>query len=179
MCHDKLGYNVRDFINVYHKRIMAKKKPANPNQIAKNKKARFEYHIEDTFEAGVQLLGWEVKSLREARVQMTESYVTIKNGEVFLFGCHIIPMNSASTHVNTDYLRTRKLLLHRREISKLIGLKERQGYTIIPLSLYWKKGKIKCEIGVAKGKKDHDKRADQKQKDWQRDKARIMKSHRG
>ncbi|PID64897.1 MAG: SsrA-binding protein [Gammaproteobacteria bacterium] len=157
---------------------MAKKKPAKTNQIAKNKKARFEYHIEDTFEAGVVLLGWEVKSLRQSRVQMTESYVTVKDGEVFLFGCHIVPLNSASTHVNTDYLRTRKLLLNRREISKLIGLKERQGYTIIPLSLYWKKGKVKCEIGVAKGKKDYDKRADQKHKDWQRDKARIMKAHK-
>ncbi|PIE45627.1 MAG: SsrA-binding protein [Gammaproteobacteria bacterium] len=157
---------------------MAKKKPANRNQIAKNKKARFEYHIEDTFEAGIELMGWEVKSLREARVQMTESYVTVKNGEVFLFGCHIIPLNSASTHVNADYLRTRKLLLHRREINRLVGLKERQGYTIIPLSLYWKKGKIKCEIGVAKGKKEHDKREDQKKRDWQRDKARIMKAHR-
>lgn len=157
---------------------MAKKKPASPNHIAKNKKARFEYHIEQTFEAGLVLLGWEVKSLREARVQMTESYVTIKNGEAFLFGCHIIPKHAASTHVDTDYLRTRKLLLNRREINQLIGLKERKGYTIIALSLYWKNGKIKCEIGVAKGKKDYDKRADQKQRDWQRDKARLMKSHR-
>ncbi|MPV85355.1 SsrA-binding protein SmpB [Ostreibacterium oceani] len=157
---------------------MSKKKPTSPNQIAKNKKARFDYHIEETFEAGLQLLGWEVKSLREGRVQMTESYVTVKNDEVYLFGCHIIPLTSASTHVNADYLRTRKLLLNRREISKLIGLKERDGYTIIPLSLYWKRGKVKCEIGIAKGKKSYDKRADQKQKDWQRDKARMMKTHK-
>jgi len=156
---------------------MAKKRATPQNQIAKNKKARFEYHIEETFEAGVVLLGWEVKSLRQGRVQMTESYVTIKNGEVYLFGCHIIPLNCASTHVNTDYLRTRKLLLNCREIAKLTGLKERQGYTIIALSMYWKKGKIKCQIGVAKGKKVHDKRADQKARDWQRDKARVMKAH--
>ncbi len=157
---------------------MAKKKAAPAGLIAKNKKARFEYHIEETFEAGIQLLGWEVKSLRMSRVQMTESYVIVHQGEVYLHGCHIVPLNSASTHVDSNYIRTRKLLLHRREISKLIGLKERQGYTIIPLSLYWKKGKIKCEIGVAKGKKAHDKRADQKQRDWQRDKSRIMKAHK-
>ncbi len=164
-------------INTNDKLKMAKKKPTNSNVIAKNKKARFEFHIEDKFEAGVSLMGWEVKSLREGRVQMTESYVTINKGEGFLFGCHIIPMHSASTHVNTDYLRTRKLLLNRREIDKLIGLKERQGYTIVPLSLYWKNGKIKCEIGIAKGKKSYDKRADQKDRDWQRDKARAMKAH--
>ncbi len=156
---------------------MAKKKKQKTNQIAKNKKARFEFKIEDKFEAGISLLGWEVKSLRAGRVQMTESYVTIKNNEVFLFGCHIVPLPAASTHVDNDFLRTRKLLLSRKEINKLIGLKERKGYTIVPLSLYWKSGKIKCEIGIAKGKKEHDKRADEKNRDWQRDKARIMKAH--
>lgn len=158
---------------------MSKKKATtNAGQIAKNKKAFFEYHIEDRFEAGLALLGWEVKSLRQGKCQMTESYVIIKNNEAFLFGCHIIPLNSASSHVDTDFKRTRKLLLHRREINQLIGLKERQGYTIVPLAIYWKGGKIKCEIGVAKGKKDHDKRATQKDRDWNRDKARLMKTHR-
>ncbi len=156
---------------------MAKKKKQSTNQIARNKKARFDFHIEDRFEAGLVLLGWEVKSLRAGRVQMTESYVTIKNNEMFLFGCHIVPLPAASTHVDTDFLRTRKLLLSRREIGKIIGLKERKGYTIVPLSLYWKSGKIKCEIGIAKGKKDHDKRADEKDRDWQRSKARVMKEY--
>lgn len=156
---------------------MTKKKINSNPIIAKNKKARFEYHIEETFEAGLVLLGWEVKSLRESRTQMSESYVTIKNGEAFLFGAQIVPLSSASTHVNTDYLRTRKLLLHRREINKLIGLRERAGYTVIPLSMYWKNGKVKCEIGLAKGKKAHDKRATTKDRDWQRDKERLMKHH--
>lgn len=153
---------------------MAKAKTPN-NQIAKNKKAFFDYHIEERFEAGIALLGWEVKSLREGKCQLTESYVLIKDGEAFLLGAQIVAMNSASTHVNTDATRTRKLLLHKREISKLIGLKERDGYTIVPLSLYWKAGKVKVDIGVAKGKQTHDKRKSIKDREWKIDKQRMMK----
>lgn len=153
---------------------MAKAKTPN-NQIAKNKKAFFDYHIEERFEAGIALLGWEVKSLREGKCQLTESYVLIKDGEAFLLGAQIVAMNSASTHVNTDAIRTRKLLLHKREISKLIGLKERDGYTIVPLSLYWKAGKVKVDIGVAKGKQSHDKRKTIKDREWKIDKQRMMK----
>ena len=157
---------------------MAKKskgKKAPSNSIAFNKKARHDFHIEDKLEAGLVLEGWEVKSLREGRVQMTESYVMIKNGEVWWFGGLITPLLSASTHVNPDPTRTRKLLLNRREIDKLVGAVERKGYTLVPLSMYWKKGRAKLEIGIAKGKKEHDKRAASKERDWQRDKQRIMK----
>lgn len=145
------------------------------NVIALNRQATFEYFIEDRFEAGLVLHGWEVKSLREGRAQLKESYVTIKGGEAYLFGCHISALLSASTHVHPDALRTRKLLLHREELNRLIGAVERKGYTLIPLKLYWKHGRAKLEIGLAKGKKLHDKRAVEKDRDWQREKEQIMK----
>ena len=144
--------------------------------IALNKRARFEFHIEERFEAGIALEGWEVKSLRDGRIQLNESYVTIKGNEAFLFGSHITPLPTASTHINPDPLRTRKLLLHRNELDKLIGLVERKGFTLIPTALYWKKGRVKVEIGLAKGKQLHDKRATDKDRDWQRDKQRILKA---
>ena len=153
-----------------------KKKPKAPSStIALNKVARHDYFIEDKYEAGIALQGWEVKSLRDNRVQLKESYVVIQKSEAFLFGAHITPMTSASTHVQTDARRTRKLLLHREELNKLIGLVERKGYALVPLALYWKKGRAKLEIGLAKGKKQHDKRAASKERDWQREKERIFK----
>ena len=152
------------------------KKPKNSGStIALNKKAGHDFFIEERYEAGIALQGWEVKSLREKRVQIKESYVTIKDGEAYLFGAHITPLTTASTHIKTDPTRTRKLLLHRRELSKLIGLVERKGYTLVPTALYWKKGYAKLEIGLAKGKKQHDKRADDKDRDWKREKERLFK----
>lgn len=155
-----------------------KKKPDNSNTIALNKKARFDYHLEERLEAGIALEGWEVKSLRAGRVQIKESYVIIRNGELFLFGAHISPLISASTHVNPDPTRLRKLLLNRKEISHLIGSVERQGYTLVPVALYWKKGRAKLEIALAKGKQQHDKRASIKDREWKRDKERLMKHNR-
>lgn len=143
--------------------------------IALNKKARHDYFIDDSFEAGLALSGWEVKALRAGRAQIKEGYVLLKDGEAWLFGAHISPLPSASTHVNPDPVRTRKLLLHRRQIDHLVGLVERKGYTLVPLSLYWKHGKAKLEIGLARGKKKYDKRAAEKDRDWQRQKERIMK----
>lgn len=143
--------------------------------IARNKKARYEYFIEDNFEAGLVLEGWEVKSLRSGKAQITESYVLLKNDQVWLFGAHITPLNTASTHVSADPTRTRKLLLNRKEIDRLIGAVERKGYTLVPLSMYWNKGRAKLEIGLAKGKKQHDKRATEKDRDWQRQKQRMLK----
>ncbi|MEM1091296.1 MAG: SsrA-binding protein SmpB [Pseudomonadota bacterium] len=156
---------------------MAKKpkKPVNDNTIARNKRARFEYFVEEEFEAGLALEGWEVKALRESRISFGESYVLLKDGEAFLFGAHISPLVSASTHVKADPVRTRKLLLHRKELDKLIGAVERKGYSLIPLALYWKKGRVKAAIGLAKGKKLHDKRTTEKDRDWKRDQARILK----
>ncbi|MCQ8182388.1 SsrA-binding protein SmpB [Methylomonas sp. SURF-1] len=148
---------------------------ANDNTIAVNRQATHEYTIDEQFEAGLVLEGWEVKSLRDGRVQLKESYVEIKRGEAWLCGAHVSPLLSASTHVNPDAVRRKKLLLHRRELNRLIGSVERKGYTLIPLSMYWIKGRAKLKIGLAKGKKLHDKRAAAKDKDWQRDKARIMK----
>jgi SsrA-binding protein len=153
-----------------------KKKPKAPSStIALNKQVRHEYFIEDKYEAGLVLEGWEVKSLRDNRVQLKESYVVIQKGEAFLFGCHITPLASASTHVKPDPTRTRKILLHREQLNKLIGLVERKGYTLVPVALYWKKGRAKLEIGLAKGKKLHDKRATEKDRDWKREKERIFK----
>lgn len=151
------------------------KSQSDNNVIALNRQATHEYFIEDRYEAGLVLHGWEVKSLREGRAQLKESYVTIKNGEAFLFGCHISALLSASTHVHPDALRTRKLLLHKEELNRLIGAVERKGYTLIPLKLYWKGGRAKLEIGLAKGKKLHDKRATEKDRDWQREKEQLMK----
>ncbi|HLF96378.1 MAG TPA: SsrA-binding protein SmpB [Methylococcaceae bacterium] len=143
--------------------------------IAVNRQAGFEYFIEERFEAGIVLEGWEVKSLRAGRLQLKESYVTLKHGEAWLFGAHISALTSASTHVNPDPTRTRKLLLHRSQISRLIGAVERKGYTLIPLTMYWSKGRAKLEIGLAKGKQLHDKRATEKDRDWQREKQRVLK----
>jgi SsrA-binding protein len=146
------------------------------SKIAENKKARHDYFIEDTFEAGLALHGWEVKSLRAGRAQLTESYVHVRNGEAWLIGAHLSPLASASTHVNTDPTRTRKLLLNRSELDRLVGAVERKGYTLVPLNLHWTRGRAKLDIGLAKGKKQHDKRATDKARDWQREKARILKS---
>lgn len=151
------------------------KKGSGSSAIALNKKARHDYFIDESFEAGLVLQGWEVKSLREGRANISDGYVIIRNGELFLFGAVITPMDVSCSYVVCDAQRTRKLLLHEKEIAKLIGHVQRQGYTIIPLSLYWKGRHIKCEIALAHGKKDYDKRANIKQQDWQREKARIMK----
>jgi SsrA-binding protein len=152
-------------------------KPA-PNTIALNKKARFDYFIEETIEAGIALEGWEVKSLRAGRAQLKESYVIIKDNQLFLLGAHVSPLPSASTHVHPDPTRTRKLLMHRDEIDRLVGYVERRGYTLVPLSLYWKHGLAKLKIALAKGKKQHDKRAAIKQREWERDKHRLLKFKR-
>ena len=153
-----------------------KKKTANGSKtIALNKRARFDYHIDERIEAGLSLQGWEVKSLREARVQFADSYVLLKDNEAFLFGCRIDPLPTASKHITPDPTRTRKLLLHRRQIDRITGLVDRRGFTVVPTAMYWSKGKVKVEIGTAKGKKEHDKRSDQKDRDWQRQKARILK----
>jgi SsrA-binding protein len=152
-----------------------KKKPSGGNTIALNKKARFDYHLEEKYEAGMVLEGWEVKSLRAGRAQLKESYVIIRHGELFLFGAHFSPLASTSTHITADPTRTRKLLLNRREISHLIGAVERQGYALIPVALYWKKGRAKLEIALAKGKKQHDKRAAIKDREWKRDQERLLK----
>ncbi len=156
--------------------MATKKGKRSPSSIALNKKARFNYFIEERFEAGLALEGWEVKSLRAGKAQLSESYVMLRAGEAWLFGSHIAPMVSASTHVKADPTRTRKLLMHRREIDRLTGLVERRGYTLVPLELYWSKGKAKLAVGLAKGKRQHDKRAAQKDRDWERDKARLLKS---
>ena len=143
--------------------------------IALNKRARHEYHIDERYEAGVALQGWEVKSLRDGRVSFGESYALLRNGEAFLFGAQISPLLSASTHVVADKLRNRKLLLHKSELNRLVGAVERKGYTVIPISMYWKGNKVKVELGLAKGKKQHDKRDAEKNKDWERDKGRILR----
>lgn len=143
--------------------------------IALNKKALHDYLIEDKIEAGLALEGWEVKSIRAGRIQLVDSYVLIRQDEAWLIGTHITPLNTASTHIKTDPTRTRKLLLHRKELNKLMGLVDRKGYTLIPLSLYWKKNRVKLSIAVAKGKKLYDKRAAEKDKDWALDKQRLMK----
>lgn len=143
--------------------------------IAVNRKARHDFFIEDRLEAGLELQGWEVRSLRAGRAQIAEAYVVIRNNQIWLLGAMIPPLPSASTHVQPDSTRTRRLLLHRLEIDRLIGAVERRGYTVVPLRLYWKRGHAKLEIGVARGKRKHDKRQDEKEKDWQRQKQRIMR----
>jgi SsrA-binding protein len=150
------------------------KGPASP--IAQNKKARFDYFIEETIEAGLALEGWEVKSLRAGKGQITDSYVLLRHGEAWLLGSHFTPLATASTHITPDPSRTRKLLLNRKELDRLTGLVERRGYALVALQLVWKKGRVKLAIGLAKGKKQHDKRATEKDRDWQRDRARILKS---
>jgi SsrA-binding protein len=143
--------------------------------ITVNKKAFHDYFIEEKYEAGLALQGWEVKAIRAGRVNIKESYVVIKNGEIFLIGMHLTALPTASTHVNPDPTRTRKLLLHNAEIMKLIGKVERAGYALVPLDLHYTRGRIKIEVGLAKGKKQHDKRTDEQEKDWKREKERLMK----
>ena len=154
---------------------MAKPKKSTSNTIATNKKARFDFFIEEDFEAGIALEGWEVKSMRAGRVQLKESYVAIHQGELYLHGAHISPLTSASTHVNADPVRRRKLLMKRFEISRLIGQVERAGFTLGPLDLYWMRGRAKLKIGLARGKKQHDKRASIKERDWKREQQRVLK----
>ena len=156
---------------------MSRKKASPANApVAQNKKARHDYFIEETIEAGLELQGWEVKALRAGRAQITESYVQLRDGEAFLLGAHISPLNSASTHITPDPTRRRKLLLHRGELDRLIGAVERKGYALVALNLHWRRGRMKLDVGLARGKKQHDKRASSKERDWQRQKARIMKS---
>ena len=155
---------------------MTKKSLSNASAtIAENRKARYDYFIEETYEAGLSLQGWEVKSLRAGRVQLKEAYVFVKDAEAFLFGAHVSALPTASTHVIPDPIRTRKLLLNRSELNRLVGAVERRGYTLVPIEMYWKNGRAKLRIGLAKGKKEHDKRATEKDRDWQREKSRLMK----
>lgn len=157
---------------------MAKSKrarAADRSTIAVNKRARHDYFIEETLDAGLVLEGWEVKSLRDGRGQLTESYVQLKDGEAWLTGAHISPLRSASTHVDPDPVRPRKLLLHRRQLAHLFGAVERRGFTAVALRLYWSRGHAKLEIGVAKGKKQYDKRATARERDWQREKERALR----
>lgn len=146
--------------------------------IALNKRARFEFHIEERVEAGIALQGWEVKSLRAGKAQFADSYVLLKDNEAFLFGCHIEPLPTVSTHERPDPTRTRKLLLHRGEIDRLVGLVERKGFTLVPTAMYFSRGRVKVEIGLATGKRQHDKRREVRDRDWERQKARIMKHNR-
>jgi SsrA-binding protein len=153
-------------------------KDEQPGRIAVNRRARHDYFIEERLEAGVVLQGWEVKALRAGRLQLSEAYVLLRNDEAWLFGAHLSPLTATSTQTQADPTRTRKLLLHRRQIDSLVGAVERKGRTIVPLAMYWKDGRAKLEIGLAKGKKEHDKRADTRERDWQREKARVMKARR-
>lgn len=143
--------------------------------IIDNKKAFHDYFIEERYEAGLVLEGWEVKSIRAGRVQLKESYVVVRNGAVWLIGCHISPLPTASTHIHPDPTRSRKLLLHAEEIKKLIGKTERAGYTLVPLNMHFSKGRVKLEIGLGKGKKEYDKRATERDREWKREKERLMK----
>ena len=146
--------------------------------IVQNKKAFHDYFVEERFEAGIALEGWEVKAIRAGRVQLKEAYVIVSNGEVFLIGCHMTPLPTASTHIQPDPTRTRKLLLNATEISRLIGAVERSGYTLVPLDLHYVRGRVKVEIGLAKGKKQHDKRDTEKEKDWKREQQRLLRHAR-
>jgi len=153
-------------------------KDGSGGRIAENRRARHDYFIEERIESGVALQGWEVKSLRAGRLQLAEAYVILKDGEAWLIGAHVSPLVAASTQTRADPTRTRKLLLHRRQIDNLVGAVERKGRTIVPLAMYWKGGRAKLEIGLARGKKEHDKRADTRERDWQRERARVMKARR-
>lgn len=154
---------------------MTKKPERTQNTIAQNKKARFDYFIEERIESGVALQGWEVKSMRAGKAQLTESYVLFRNGEAWLHGAHLTPLATASTHIEPEPGRTRKLLMHRKEIDRLTGLVERKGYTLVALELYWSKGRAKVALGLARGKKQHDKRESEKDRDWERTKGRALK----
>jgi len=145
--------------------------------IAQNKKAFHDFFIEEKYEAGIVLEGWEVKAIRDNRANIKEAYVIIQRGEVYLIGCHVTPLGAASTHIRPDAIRTRKLLLHSEEIAKLIGKVERAGYTLVPLDLHFKDGRVKVQIGLAKGKKQYDKRDAEKERDWEREKGRIVRAH--
>ncbi|HCY15424.1 MAG: SsrA-binding protein [Curvibacter sp. GWA2_64_110] len=151
------------------------KKPDTSSRIADNKKAVFNYFIEERFEAGMVLEGWEVKAVREGKVQLTDGYVVIRDGEMYIIGCQINPLKSASTHVTPDAVRTKKLLLKKDEIRRLIGKVEQKGYTLVPLNLHWKNGRVKCEIALAKGKAEHDKRDTIKEREGKREVERAMK----
>ena len=155
--------------------MTTKKKEAPSPRIADNKKAAFNYFFEERFEAGVVLQGWEVKAARAGKAQLTDGYVVIRNGELFLIGCLINPLNTASTHVNPEAARTKKLLMHKDQIRRLIGKVEQKGHTLVPLQLYWKAGKVKCEIALAKGKAEHDKRDTIKDREGKREVERAMK----
>jgi SsrA-binding protein len=155
---------------------MATKKPATSSRIADNKKAAFNYFFEEKHEAGMVLEGWEVKAIREGKVQITDGYVVIREGELYLIGCQINPLHTASTHVSPDKVRTKKLLLKRDEINRLIGKVEQRGYTLVPINLHWHNGKVKCEIALAKGKAEHDKRDTIKDREGKREVERAMKS---
>ena len=155
--------------------LMAKK-PQTSSRIADNKKAAYNYFFEERHEAGMALEGWEVKALREGKVQLTDGYVVIRNGELFLIGCQINPLKTASTHVNPDSVRTKKLLLHKEQIKHLIIKVEQKGYTLVPINLHWKEGRVKCEIALAKGKAEHDKRNTIKDREGKREVERVMKS---
>ena len=154
-----------------------KKAKVADNTIALNKRARFDYHIEDTFEAGVALTGWEVKSLREGKVQITDSYVLMKDGEAFLLGANITPLETVSTHFVADPVRTRKLLLHKKDLAKILAATQQQGMTCVCTALYWKGHLVKAKIGLARGKQSHDKRQTSKERDWNRQKQRIMRDN--
>ena len=156
---------------------MSKKSKETDNNIITNRKAFRDYFLEEHFEAGISLMGWEVKALRAGRVQIKESHILVKDREIYLFGAYITPLPAASTHVIADPSRTRKLLLHGREIAKLIGAAQRDGYTLVPVNLYWKNGYVKVNLAIAKGKKAFDKRASEKDRDWSRQKERLMKIH--
>lgn len=157
---------------------MAKKKPKTPsNTIAQNKRAFHDYHISDKYEAGIALTGWEVKSIRAGKCQLVDTYVLVKNGEAWLLNAHIDPLNTASTHIIATPTRDRKLLLHEKEIAKLFSSVNQEGYTCVALSMYWKKHLVKVQVGLAKGKKDHDKRAAIKERDWNREKQRAVRHH--
>lgn len=156
---------------------MAKSKKAKTldTTIVRNKRAIHDYYMEETFEAGMVLLGWEVKSMRQKKVQLTDSYVIIKNGEAFLLGCHVVPLNTASTHVVCDPDRTKKLLLHKRELARLFAGTQQKGYTCVATKLYWKGHTIKCQVSLAKGKQEHDKRDVVKDREWAIEKQRIVR----
>ena len=157
---------------------MGQKKTKKPSStIALNKRAKFDYFLEDRFEAGMVLQGWEVKSLRAGKANLAESYVFIKNHEAWISGCTIAPLTTASTHIHPEATRVRKLLLHQQEIARLLGATERKGYTLVATAMYWSHNKVKLEIALAKGKKEFDKRATIKDREWNRDKSRILKGH--
>ncbi|RDE18975.1 SsrA-binding protein SmpB [Motiliproteus coralliicola] len=153
---------------------MAKKKSPSPGSIVQNKRARFDYKVEERFEAGLVLTGWEVKSIRAGKVQLVDSYVWLKDGEAWLLGAYITPLQTACTHVVAEPTRPRKLLLNKRELAKLFASTEQKGHTCVAMALYWKGSRVKCEVALAKGKKEHDKRATEKDRDWGRQKQRIM-----